>query len=126
MVEETLVGIDVELGSQILNLLDAAKFPVPVALCIRSGDEERLRQELATPLLRYTWHSGSLPEVSPHDMAERPGLGELAAPTSKHPNPLVRELRRISRKAASVAGMCLGGQMIGGVWVDEAYVYRIQ
>jgi len=41
-------------------------------------------------------------------------------------SPLIRELRRIFRKAASVAGMRLGGQMIGGVWVDEAYVYRIQ
>jgi hypothetical protein len=52
MVKETLAGMDVEFGNQILELLDAAKFPVPVALWIRRGEEERWRLLLATPLLR--------------------------------------------------------------------------
>jgi hypothetical protein len=50
MVKETLVGIDVEWGRQILDLLDAAKFPVPVALWVRRGEAGRLRLMLATPL----------------------------------------------------------------------------
>jgi hypothetical protein len=40
--------------------------------------------------------------------------------------PLVRELRKIFGKAAEVAGMRLGGQMIDGGWIDDAYVYRIR
>jgi hypothetical protein len=53
-------------------------------------------------------------------------LGPFADPTGKYKNPLVCGLRRIFGKAASLEGMRLGGQTIGGVWVDDAYVYRIQ
>jgi hypothetical protein len=37
---------------------------------------------------------------------------------------LIRGLRQVFRKAASAEGMRLGGQSVGGVWIDEAYVYR--
>jgi hypothetical protein len=49
MVKETLVGLDVELGDRVLGLLDAAKFPVPVALWIQRGEEARWRLLLASP-----------------------------------------------------------------------------
>jgi hypothetical protein len=39
--------------------------------------------------------------------------------------PFIRDLRRIFGKAASVEGMRLGGQTIGGRGLDDAYVYRI-
>jgi hypothetical protein len=34
MAKGTLVGLDIELGSRVLAILDAAKFPVPTALWI--------------------------------------------------------------------------------------------
>ena len=43
-----------------------------------------------------------------------------------HKNPLIRGLRRLFGKTASVEGMRLGGHAIGGVWIDDAYVYRIK
>ena len=39
---------------------------------------------------------------------------------------LIRGLRQVFGKAATVEGMRLGGQAVGGVWIDEAYVYRIR
>ena len=41
-------------------------------------------------------------------------------------DPLIRELRKLFGKTASVKGMRLGGQYIGGVWLDDAIVYRIK
>jgi hypothetical protein len=126
MVKETLVGMNVEFGHQILSLLDAAKFPVPVALWIRRGEEERWRLLLATPLYDRLGPLEAYGEVirilwpSDQDWVSSP----LQIQSTR--TPLVRELRRIFRKAADVAGMRLGGQMIGGVWVADAYVYRIQ
>jgi len=116
----------VEWGNQILGLLDAAKFPVPVALWIRRGEEERWRLLLATPLydrlgpleaydkLISTLWSYDLDWVS----------SPLQLKSTR--TPLVRELRRISKRFPDTVGRHLGGQMIGGVWVEEAYVYRIQ
>jgi len=39
---------------------------------------------------------------------------------------MIKALRKMFGKARSVEGMRLGGQSIGGVWVDDAYVYRIR
>jgi hypothetical protein len=41
-------------------------------------------------------------------------------------HPLIKELRKIFARTASVEGMRLGGHAIGGVWLDDAYVYRIK
>jgi hypothetical protein len=126
MVKETLVGLDVALGNQILASLDAAKFPVPVALWIQRGEEARWRLLLASPLYDKLGQREAYRKLidtlwsSDLDWASSP----IQLQSTK--TPLVRELRRIFRKAASVAGMRLGGQMIGGGWVEEAYVYRIQ
>jgi hypothetical protein len=46
----------------------------------------------------------------------------LILPTT---DPTIRGLRRIFRKAKTVAGMRLGGQQIGNRWVEDAHVYRI-
>jgi hypothetical protein len=37
----------------------------------------------------------------------------------------IRELHKIFGKTANVQGMRLGGQMIGGRFIEAAYVYRI-
>ena len=37
----------------------------------------------------------------------------------------IRELRRMFGKTKSVEGMRLGGQMVGGRFIEEAYVHRI-
>jgi hypothetical protein len=39
---------------------------------------------------------------------------------------LIRALRKLFGKTANVDGMRLAGQTIGGVWIDDAYVYRIR
>jgi len=44
----------------------------------------------------------------------------------KMSDPFVRALRKTFRKTKTVEGMRLGGQMIGGRFVDDAIVYRIQ
>jgi hypothetical protein len=40
-------------------------------------------------------------------------------------DPFVKDLRRLFAKTRSVEGMRLGSQMIGGRFVEDAYVYRI-
>jgi hypothetical protein len=127
MVKEALVGLDLTGGQKVLDTLDAANFKIPVALWIRRGeDDEKWRLLLASPLydslgpgeayhlLVKTLWSGN------YDWVRSP----IQLQTTRQP--LVRELRKNFPKAADVIGMRLGGQMIGGEWVDDAYVYRIR
>ena len=124
MVKETLVGIDVEWGEQILDLLDAAKFPVPVALWIRRGEEERWRLLLATPLYDRLGPGEAHDKLV--DTLWSSDLDWVDSPLQLKSTrtPLVRELRRFFKKYPD-ARRHLGGKMIGGAWVEEAYVYRV-
>jgi hypothetical protein len=40
-------------------------------------------------------------------------------------DPFIKELRRLFGKSKSVQGMRLGGQLVGGRFIEDAYVYRI-
>jgi len=124
--KKPLVGLDVAGGQKILDMLDAAKVPAPVALWIRRGDDEEWRLLLASPLYdKLGQREANLKMIR--------ALGPLHLDWSFSPislqttrQPLVRELRKNYGKAGDVSGLRLGGQMIGDRWVDDAYVYRIR
>ncbi len=126
MVRDSLVGLDVEMGHRILGVLDAARFPVPVALWIRRGDEDKWRLLLATPLYDRLGPGRAYRKLvdthwdTEHDWVHSPVQLDSTR------KPLIRALRQIFGKTASVSGMRFGGQMIGNTWVDDAYVYRIR
>jgi hypothetical protein len=126
MVKETLVGIGVEWGSQILGLLDAAKFPIPVAAWVSAGDDGRLRLLLATllydrlgPAKAYLKLVNTL-SSSDLDWSDSP----LQLQSTR--SPLVRELRKAAKRFPEVVGRHLGSRMLGGAWVEEAYIYRAE
>jgi hypothetical protein len=126
MVKEALVGLDVESGNRVLDLLDAAKFPVPVALWIRRGDEGRWGLLLASPLYDKLGPGAAYRKLvdtlwtSDQDWVHSPIHLESTR------NPLIRELRQIFKRFPDSAAKRIGGRMIGDVWVDEAYIYRVQ
>lgn len=126
MVKDTLVTPDLDVGNKALELLDAAKFPIPVALWLLRGEEERWRLVFASPLYdKLGPGEATLKMVhtlwpSRHDWVSYPIQLESTR------LPMIRELRRTFGKSAKVAGMRLRGQMIGDTWVDDAYVYRIR
>jgi hypothetical protein len=127
MAKGTLVGLDIELGSRVLAILDAAKFPVTTALWILNEEFGEWRLLLASPaydkLGPYEAYLRALQALSEVDrnLVTQPPLTLVG---NRHN--LIRGLRQVFRKAASVEGMRLGGQSVGGVWIDEAYVYRIR
>lgn len=41
-------------------------------------------------------------------------------------NPFIRDLRRVFASAADTYGMRLGGQIFGGKYLEDAFVYRIR
>lgn len=128
MVKETLVGLDITGGEKILDMLDAAKFPVTVALWALYGPEgdERWRLILASPLHDKIGYQEAFLKMfhalsgSNHNWA----LSPISLRTTK--DPLIRDLRKQLGKTSHAIGSHLGGQMIGDRWVDDLYVYRIR
>jgi hypothetical protein len=112
-------------GEEMIARLESAGFPLSVALWLKEDDEWTLL--LGSPeydrlgphgaylrLIRALYGTGPAP------------LNSLPLTLEGHRNPLIKALRSMFRKTKPVQGMRLGGQNIGGTWVEDAYVYRIK
>ena len=126
MAKAALVGLDIECGAEILDILDRVGLNINVALWAVLPEYEEWRLVIASRQLdrpdienRYAlvidplYAAGLSPERIPSIVILR-----MADRT-------IKDLRRIFGKTKSVEGMRLGGQMFGDRFVDEAYVYRI-
>ncbi len=126
MDKETMVSIDISRGSEILDILDRTKIKVNVALWMFLSEYEDWRFvvsarqfDLPDPRDAYRlFHDSLIAAGVSHPKV--PAV--LILPTN---DPFIRDLRRIFGKAKSVEGTRLGGQMIGGRFVEDAYIYRI-
>jgi hypothetical protein len=122
MVKALLVGPDVEFGEGVLAALDAAKFPVTVALWVREREEDNWELVISTP--RYPDRDAHLQFFRALGDAVPPGNVPIRLESNRRP--FIKALRKIFGKAASVKGVRLGLQMIGGTWITDAYVYRVK
>ena len=125
MVEAPLVVPDVKFGKDVLRVLDAAEFPVSVGMWLKEDSDWTL--VLATPLYEEVGPKEAYLRLRAALSTEGPiALGEFPLRLEGHRNPLIKALRKTFGKADSVAGTRLGWHTIGGVWVGDAYVYRIK
>jgi hypothetical protein len=126
MDKAAMVSLDIDRGSQLLDSLEQAKLKVAVALWMFSPEYEDWR--LVVSARRFDSMDPRDAYRFVHDSLAATGLTPektppvMILPTS---DPFIRELRRLFAKTKSVAGMRLGGQMIGDRFVQDAYVYRI-
>ena len=126
MAKEAMVSIDISRAAEIVETLERANVKVGVALWMFLSEYEDWRFVVAArqfdspdPREAYRLFHDSLTAAGLKPQ-EIPAV--LILPTA---DPFIRELRRIFGKAKSVEGMRLGGQEIGGRFVEDAYAYRI-
>ncbi|MBI3693239.1 MAG: hypothetical protein HY238_00140 [Acidobacteria bacterium] len=127
MAKETLVGLDVELGEKVLGALDAAGYQVTVALWLLTEEFGEWRLVLASPLYDKAGPKEAYLQLHAALSSNHPELlHQVSISLKGNRSALIRALRSIFGKTASVAGMRLGDHVIGDVWIDDAYVYRIR
>ena len=126
MAKKALLDADVKLGEKILASLDAAKFPISVAVWILT-EEEGWQLVVGTPLydregagVAYRHLIAALRK----DDRESRDFDDVRLMENR--NPFIRELRQLFGKTASVKGMRLGGHRIGGISLDDGVVYRVK
>lgn len=126
MDKAALVSVDIETGSEIVDILDGAGLKVSVAawVCLseygdwrlvlsgRSFDGLGLRD--AYGLLHKTLATGGFPyEKTPT---------VLIFPMT---DPFIRDLRKAFAKTRNGEGARLGGRLFGDRFVEDGYAYRI-
>ena len=127
MAKKILVDADLKLGEQILARLDSEKFPVSVAIWILTEQDGEWKLVIGTPLYEKAGPLeayGKLIAALRKNDPESRDFDDVRLMSNREP--FIRELRRLFGKTASVKGMRLGGHHIGGVWLDDAIVYRIK
>jgi len=126
MGQALLVSVDIPMGAEILRALDEAGLNVKVAAWMVLPEYEDWRLILGSSTFDK---AGTLKTFR----LIREALDAAEIPIERRPiivplrmtDPTIRELRRIFGKAKSVEGMRLGGQMIGGRFIEDGYAYRI-
>jgi hypothetical protein len=127
MDKATLVDIDITGGERVLQILDRASFKVSVALWLYSSEFEAWRLNIASPLVDTEGPKEAYIRLLSALRAADPDLTANLTITLVSPkDPLMRALRRTFGTASSVHGMRLGNNVIDGLFVEQAYVYRIK
>jgi len=127
MAKGTLVGIDIERGERLLSVLDKAGFPVTVALWLLNEEFGEWQLVLSSPIYDKSGPKTAYLQLQEAVSASDPELMyELPVTLRGNRNTLIRNLRKLFAKSVSVEGMRLGGQSVGGVWIEDAHVYRIR
>lgn len=126
MDKTALVGLEVEKGSRILQILDDAGLDIKVALWAYLAEYEDWR---------FTVSSRKFDELDIrkafgliHRALDAAGISFQETPTLlilRMNDPFIKTLRKIFGKTKSVEGMRLGLQSIGNRFLEDAYVYRI-
>jgi hypothetical protein len=124
MDKAALVGMDVEKGSRIVQILDDAGLQVKVALWAFLSEYDDWRLVLsstkfdAEPRRRYRLY---------HEALEAAGIGVEETPVTmilSTKDRFIRELRKKFGKAKRVEGARIYVQSIGDRFVDEGFLYR--
>ncbi len=123
MAKKALLDADIKLGEKILAALDAAKYPVTIAIWTLTENDNGWQLVIGTPLYdkgQLDAH-GKLIKALRKDDPESVDSQEVRLMSNRAP--FVRELRRRYPKAKP--GMRIN-DYVGGLWLDDAVVYRIK
>jgi len=126
MGEALLVNVDLDAGTEVLRILDAAGIKVSVAAWVVFEEYGDWRLLLSSRQLGAAGILGAIGLVD--DALRAAGLPVRKTPTLlilPMTDPTVRALRRYFRHNRDVEGERIGGQQFGNRWVEDGYVYRV-
>jgi hypothetical protein len=127
MDQATLVSFDIENGENVIKALEDDGRAPDVALWAKIPDYEDWRLVIASDHLNQNSELSGYSEINA--AMKKAGIPMHRRPTiSMRPmdNPFIQDLRRAFASAADTYGMRLGGQIFGGKYLEDGFVYRIR
>jgi hypothetical protein len=131
MVKTSLVERDISEGKRILEALDRPKsngtsFRVKAAFWLYSPESEGWRLMLATPLVDEKGRLATYAHLRKLlDSIQSLNLSTHNISVVSPRDPLVKALREAQRVAAEPDDLRFSGTMIGGTYIEDAYLYRL-
>jgi hypothetical protein len=128
MDKTTLVENDIEDGKKLIEALDNASFNVHSALWYYLSDSDQWRFIIASPLVdkkspkeAYSLIQGILAKISPQIKIS---LKDVSVVSPKLD--LIQLLRIAIHTGPGVSGIRFKGNTINNVFIEDAYIYRVQ
>ncbi|MFN0106634.1 MAG: hypothetical protein ACKV2U_31635 [Bryobacteraceae bacterium] len=126
MLKTLLLSVDLETGAELFEILDRAGVKPSVALWMFAPEYEDWRIFLSGRRFDQpgVWEGYRLL----HNTLSAAGLTYQKTPQVMilpMTDPFIRNARRLYSKSQNVQCRRLGGQTIGGRFIEDAYVYRI-
>ena len=130
MVKNSLVEADVLAGKRLVTALSvppySSVFKLQAAFWLYDHESQEWRLFLATPLVdefgslaAYTNLQQPLRSIQPTDLS----LENISVSSPR--KPLVKAIKRGSRIANGAEGIRLTRNTIGGIYIEDAYVYKL-
>ncbi len=120
-------SFDERAGRNLVQALDAAKFPVSGALWLFNPEADDWRLLIVSP--RVTENSLSKAFTQLHQIARKlPEFPLLLSSVSLVPpdNPLIVQLRKALKTGPDdIAGIRFSRNVIDGTYIEDAYIYRL-
>lgn len=132
MVAQSLVDSKIDAGRRLIEELDLSDFRVDAALWLFREESANWRLILASPLFdshgpketyRRLQNILAKLDYGPHDQSKVIGLSEIQVASPK--DELIQLLRVALRTGPTLSGIRFTGNTINGVFIDDAYIYRM-
>ncbi|MFZ0814718.1 MAG: hypothetical protein WAM78_04325 [Candidatus Sulfotelmatobacter sp.] len=124
---DALTTLDIDFGRQLWQALRQNKIFPALGVFWLLGSENGWRLMVATPRVDEVGRRKAYEELGNLRRGVVPGAGqpllvELISPRT----PLYQALRSVFARTASVEGARLGNTQVGGMYIDDAYLYEIR
>ena len=127
MGKATLVDRDMQAGEALLKKLDEDKFKIKAALWLYMPDPEEWRLVFASPIVDTDGPIKAYEKVQ-SELQELDGRSELSlqniALVSPH-DKLIMALKTTIKTGKEISHIRLTGNVINGVFIEDAYIYRL-
>lgn len=124
----TLNETDIEFGRRLWQLLrNDPKFPIRGALWLLEPEARDWRLIIASPRVDMVGARDAyreLAEVTRSIPAESGQLLKIELISPRHP--MYQALTSVFGQTASVEGARLGGTLVAGIYIDDAYLYEVR
>ena len=127
MVASALVDRKIERGRRLIKKLDDSRFPVTAAFWYYFPEAEQWRLVVASPTVDSQGRRAAYAEI--HKIQRRGvrlpplSVSEITAVSPR--DPLVKLLSSAIRTRPGIAGIAFSGNVINGVYIEDAYIYRL-
>lgn len=128
MDKTVLVERDIEEGKRLLRTLDTANIEVKAALWFYMPENGRWRLLVATPLVDEKGPKEAYAAIR-RVLAQSPSPFEISLRQISVVSPnhdLVRLLGTVIHTGSGISDIRFTGNVINGVFIEDAYIYRIQ